>query len=113
MMQACDTDKRGLRMRAMIAVLYRAGPKISEALALRVGDVNLEHQTLHFSSSAQQADRVVGMDGDAFAVLAEWLAVRQSLPGELVFCSRSISPTLVCRCTRRTSARPSRTSRKR
>jgi site-specific recombinase XerD len=86
LMHTCDPDKRGLRLRAVIAVLYRAGPLISEALALRLGDVDLEQRTLRFASH-RQADRTVGMDGTAFAVMEEWLTFRESLPGDLVFCT--------------------------
>jgi site-specific recombinase XerD len=88
LMQACGDDKRGLRLRAMIAVLYRAGPLIGEALALRLADVDFDQRTLRFASQ-RQTHRTVGMDSTAFEVLGEWLMVREPMPGDLVFSTYS------------------------
>lgn len=93
-MKACEDDKRGLRMRAMIAVLYRAGPLIGEALALRLSDVDFDGATLRLASQ-RQTDRVVGIDATAFAVLEEWLEVRRALPGDLLADAAGLAGTRV------------------
>jgi site-specific recombinase XerD len=86
LMLACENDKRRLRLRAMIAVLYRAGPLIGEALALRLAEVDRDQGTVRFASQ-RQTHRTVGMDPTSFEVLDEWLAVRRTLPGDLLFCT--------------------------
>jgi integrase len=70
----------------LIAVLYRSGCVVNEALNLRLDDVDLERLTLRFESG-RQATRTVGMDARAFEILEEWLALHRELPGDLAFCT--------------------------
>src|ERR1035438_6355127 len=66
----------GLRNRALLTVLYRAGLRIAEALALRLKDVNVEAGTLTVLHGKGDRRRVVGLDAGAAAVLGQWLERR-------------------------------------
>jgi site-specific recombinase XerD len=45
-MRQAGSDRHGLRLRAMIAVLWRAGLRISEALALNETDIDAARGSL-------------------------------------------------------------------
>jgi site-specific recombinase XerD len=77
---------RAYRIRALIAVLYRSGCLLNEALNLRLQDVDAASRTLRFVGGRQMS-RTVGMDERAFEVLDEWLTARSEIPGDLVFCT--------------------------
>jgi site-specific recombinase XerD len=69
----------GIRNRALIAVLYRAGLRISEALALCSKDVDRDAGTVRVLHGKGDKARTLGMDPEAFAVLERWLDVRNGL----------------------------------
>lgn len=80
----------GIRNRALLTVLYRAGLRIAEALALRLKDVNLEAGTLTVLHGKGDRRRVVGLDAGAAAVLGQWLERRTALGlngRHFVFCT--------------------------
>jgi integrase len=90
-----DGDECGVRNRALLAVLYRAGLRISEALALLPKDLDLENGSLAILRGKGGRSRVVGIDPGAGGLVAAWLAQRQTRGhgrGEPVFCSRSGRP---------------------
>ncbi len=70
----------GLRNRALITVLYRAGLRISEALVLRPHHVDLETGVIQVLHGKGDKRRTVGIDPGACAVVAEWLTVRNTRP---------------------------------
>jgi site-specific recombinase XerD len=80
----------GVRNRALIALLYRTGLRISEALALRPVDVDAGEGTVHVLHGKGDRSRVVGIDSGALALLERWLDVR---------CSRGIARTAPVFCT--------------
>ena len=63
----------GVRNRALIAVLYRAGLRISEALALYPKDLNAQASMIRVLHGKGDHDRVVGLDAGAWAILQNWL----------------------------------------
>ncbi len=69
----------GVRNRALLVVLYRAGLRISEALALRPKDLDRARGTLRVLHGKGDKSRTVGMDPDAFAALERWLDRRAFL----------------------------------
>lgn len=69
----------GIRNRAMIALLYRAGLRISEALALCPKDVDLAAGTITVLHGKGDKRRVVGLDHGAIALIELWLARRKAL----------------------------------
>ena len=66
----------GIRNRALIAVLYRAGLRIAEALALRPKDLDREKCAVRVLHGKGDEARTVGMDPAAFAFVDRWLDVR-------------------------------------
>ncbi len=80
----------GVRNRALIAVLWRSGLRISEALALELRDVDLQAGTLRVRHGKGDKSRTVGVDEQTAALLARWLDRRRKLsPGARapVFCT--------------------------
>ena len=69
----------GLRMRALIVVLWRTGLRISEALDLEPKDIDLERGTVAVLHGKGDRRRVVGIDPEALAVLDDWMARRREL----------------------------------
>ncbi len=90
LIKACPTRApTGVRNRALIAVLWRSGLRISEALALELRDVDLEAGTLRVRHGKGDKSRTVGVDEQTSALLARWLDRRRRLsPGaRAVFCT--------------------------
>src|SRR5260370_41008829 len=63
----------GIRNRALLAVLYRGGLSISEALALERRDLHAAACTLTAWHGKGNRHRTIGMDPAAFALVARWL----------------------------------------
>jgi site-specific recombinase XerD len=79
---ACSTRApTGIRNRALIAVLWRCGLRIAEALALRAADVNLDSQqsSLRVAHGKGDKSRTVGIDPGTAALLARWMDRRKAL----------------------------------
>lgn len=82
----------GLRNRALIIVMWRAGLRVAEALALLPKDVDLEAGTIAVLHGKGDRRRVVGLDPQACAVVEAWLARRRALGigrGAPLFCTIS------------------------
>lgn len=69
----------GLRDRALIATLYRAGLRIAEALALRPKDVDLAAGTVRVLRAKGGKQRLVGVDAETIALIERWIARRTKL----------------------------------
>lgn len=69
----------GLRNRALLVVLYRAGLRISEALALYPKDLDAAAGTIRVLHGKGDKSRVVGLDAGAWAILQNWLDKRGGL----------------------------------
>jgi site-specific recombinase XerD len=91
LIKACSTRApTGVRNRALIAVLWRSGLRISEALALELRDVDLQAGTLRVRHGKGDKSRTVGVDEQTAAMLARWLDRRRRLgPGARapIFCT--------------------------
>jgi hypothetical protein len=72
MRQAAD-DRHGWRLRAMIVVLWRAGLRIQEALALAEHDVDPRRGSLRVRDGKGGKRREVGMDEWGWEQLRPWL----------------------------------------
>ena len=66
----------GIRNRALLAVLYRAGLRCAEALALMPKDIDRDAGTVRVLHGKGDKARTVGMDPEAFALLERWLDAR-------------------------------------
>ena len=85
-MRQAGHDRHGLRLRALIAVLWRAGLRISEALALTETDIDTTRGSLLVRHGKGDKRREAGMDPFGFEQLAAWTAHRVSLPVGPLFC---------------------------
>jgi integrase len=79
-MRSSGDGREGVRLRALIVVLWRAGLRISEALALAESDLDLVQGSVLVRRGKDGRRREVGMDRWAWEQLRPWLAVRASLP---------------------------------
>jgi site-specific recombinase XerD len=91
LIKACSVRApTGVRNRALIAVLWRSGLRISEALALELRDVDLEAGSIRVRHGKGDKSRTVGVDEQTAALLARWMDRRRRLsPGARspVFCT--------------------------
>jgi len=88
--QISDSTSLGLRNRALITVLYRAGLRHSEALALLPKDVDLRAGTIAVLHGKGDRSRIVGVDPGACEVIAAWVERRSQLgfgPTTALFCT--------------------------
>jgi integrase len=85
-MRQAGRDRHGLRVRALVAVLWRAGLGISEALALNETDIDDCRGSLLIRHGKGDKRREAGMDEFGFEQVAAWLAHRVSLPPGPLFC---------------------------
>jgi site-specific recombinase XerD len=76
------------RNRALISLLYRTGLRISEALDLRVIDVDFVNHTVNVLRGKGGKRRTVGIDDWALTQIQEWLDIRQAPPGAPLFCTK-------------------------
>jgi hypothetical protein len=85
-MRRAGDDRHGLRIRALIAVLWRGGLRISEALALNETDVDARRGSLLIRHGKGDKRREAGMDQFGFEQLDAWRAHRELLPPGPLFC---------------------------
>jgi len=76
----------GRRLRALIVLLWRAGLRISEALALHEGDLDRARGAVLVRRGKGGKRREVGMDRWAWAQLDPWLEIRRGLPAGSLMC---------------------------
>jgi site-specific recombinase XerD len=79
------TAPTGIRNRALIAVMWRTGLRIGEALALSPRDVDLDSGELHVQHGKGDKARRLGIDPEACALLARWVDCRPA--SQYLFCS--------------------------
>ena len=90
---ACQPLKPGycaelsaLRLRALIATLWRTGLRISEALALEERDLLRQDMAIVVRHGKGDKRRLVAMDEWGWQELENWLSVREHLPHGPIFC---------------------------
>lgn len=85
MMAACNPRyPTGRRNAALVAVLYRCGLRISEALALRLSDVRKDHLAVHHGKGDKS--RLAAMDEKTHQIIRQWLEKRKT-KSDIVFCT--------------------------
>jgi integrase len=78
-MRAAGDGAHGRRLRALIVILWRAGLRIQEALALTEGDLDHRRGAVLVRSGKGGRRREVGMDAWAWDELLPWLELRVAL----------------------------------
>ena len=79
-MRQAGHDRHGLRVRALVAVLWRGGLRISEASALNETDIDERRGSLLIRHGKGDKRREAGMDQFGFEQLSAWMAHRVILP---------------------------------
>ncbi len=96
LMNACGRySPTGLRTRALIALLYRTGLRINEALSLYPKDLDLPGGCIRVLNGKGGHSRTVGIDPGAAAIIERWLEVRARLGlgrRHPVFCTLAGNP---------------------
>jgi len=85
-MRAAGHRIHGRRLRGLIVVLWRAGLRISEALALGEADLDPQRGSLLVRRDKGGRRREVGMDDWAWEQLEPWRTSRLELPVGPRFC---------------------------
>jgi integrase len=85
-MRHAGTDRHGWRLRAVIVVLWRAGLRVQEALALTEHDLDRRRGSVLVRSGKGGRRREVGMDEWGWEQLRPWLSARAELPVGPLFC---------------------------
>jgi site-specific recombinase XerD len=85
-MRLTGEDRHGRRLRAMIVVLWRAGLRIQEALALAEHDLDPRRGSLLVRNGKGGKRREVGMDEWGCEQLRPWQTARPELPVGPLFC---------------------------
>jgi site-specific recombinase XerD len=79
-MRTVGDSPEGLRLRALVVILWRAGLRISEALALAESDLDSARGAVLVRRGKGGRRREVGMDRWGWEQLRPWLELRASLP---------------------------------
>jgi integrase len=79
-MRAAGDGPHGRRLRGLIVLLWRAGLRINEALALNEPDLDHRRGSLRIRRAKGGRRREVGMDEWAWEQPQPWLARRLQLP---------------------------------
>jgi integrase len=85
-MRTVGDRSNGHRLRALIVLLWRAGLRISEALALQESDLDQSRGAVLVRRGKGGKRREVGMDRWAWEQLEPWLEIRQQLPIGVLLC---------------------------
>jgi site-specific recombinase XerD len=85
-MHAAGDDRDAVRLRGLIVVLWRAGLRVSEALALTESDLDPNRGAILVRHGKGDKRREVGMDRWGWGQLDPWLKLRATLPVGALFC---------------------------
>ena len=85
-MRAAGDSAHGRRLRGLIVILWRAGLRIQEALALAEADLDHARGALLVRHGKGGRRREVGMDAWGWEELQPWLELRLDLPIGPLFC---------------------------
>jgi site-specific recombinase XerD len=110
-MRTAGDGAHGRRLRGLIVIMWRAGLRIQEALALAEGDLDHRRGSLLVRCGKGGRRREVGMDSWGWEQLQPWVEMRRELPvGPLLCvingttCGRRWSPAAARAELRRTAA---------
>lgn len=79
LVDVCGRGPAGRRNRALIMIMWRAGLRVSEALALYPKDVDLERGQIAVLHGKGDRARVIALDPGACAIVERWMTERRGL----------------------------------
>jgi site-specific recombinase XerD len=85
-MRTAGDAAHGRRLRGLIVIMWRAGLRIQEALALTEGDLDHRRGSLLVRRGKGGRQREVGMDAWAWEQLQPWLELPRELPVGPLLC---------------------------
>jgi integrase len=85
-MRAAGDGIEGLRLRALIVILWRAGLRISEALSLAESDLDPVRGAILVRAGKGGRRREIGMDRWGWEQLQPWLEARTVMPVGALLC---------------------------
>jgi integrase len=87
--QCSDRSPTGIRNKALIAVLWRSGLRISEVLALKPADFDLVNETVRVLHGKNDVSRTSSIDPETVALIQRWLDCRKDygFRGAPAFCT--------------------------
>jgi integrase len=85
-MRAAGDAAHGRRLRGLIVIMWRAGLRIQEALALTEGDLDQRRGSVLVRRGKGGRRREVGMDAWGWELLEPWLDVRCTIPVGPLLC---------------------------
>ena len=86
MMRAAGDGAAGRRLRGLIVILWRAGLRFQEALALMAADLDQRRGSLLVRRGKGARRQEVGLDDWGWQELTPWLELRLELPLGPLFC---------------------------
>ena len=99
LLATCSTTApTGLRNRALVVALYRAGLRLDEALTITPAEVDLDGGVIRVppgSTAGAGRDRMAGIDRGGLAIIEAWMTARAALglaEGSPLFCTLSGGP---------------------
>lgn len=100
LLAAIDThDPLGVRDYALILMLCDTGLRISEALAVKISDIDLGQRTITVTNAKGRKERLVAFGRSTLRAIMNWLKTRGDIPGvEILWVNRFGGPL-----TRRTA----------
>jgi site-specific recombinase XerD len=103
LIRSCSRGATGIRNRALLVALYRAGLRVGEALNLLPKDLDPEAGTIRVLHAKGDKARTVGLDQGAWAIIERWLERRSALGingKSPVFCTLRGEPLDTSYCRR-------------
>ena len=76
-------DKKGIRDKSILRLLYDLGLRRGEIVSLDLEDLDLEHKTLRILGKGRSQKEELTLPDRTTAVLKDWIEVRGDLPGPL------------------------------
>jgi site-specific recombinase XerD len=95
LLKVCSsTAPTGIRNRAMLAIMWRAGLRVAELLALKASDIDSEAGTIRVLHGKGNRARIMGIDEGALAMVQVWIAARHrlGLSRAVLFCTLGGKP---------------------
>lgn len=81
-------SRTGRRNKALVAVMYRAGLRVSEILGVDLKDLDQEQRLLRILRGKGKRSRTVGLDPRTMVMVNDWLQVRPPGQGPLFWSLR-------------------------